>query len=82
MHLYWLSSMTKTASTLSADSLTELKDFSSLLSKTRAMTSSSEDSPQEDYFSTKEKALGYVYDGYIRSRPYLLLIGSNRPKIQ
>ena len=56
--------MTETATILSANSLTELKDFSSLLSKTRAMTSSREDSPQEDYFSTKEKALGYVYDGY------------------
>jgi hypothetical protein len=42
----------------------ELKDLSSLLSKTRVMTSSDEDSPQEDYFSTKEKALGHVYDGY------------------
>jgi|SRR5215216_539333 len=56
--------MTETALTVSADTLTELKDFSSLLSKTRVMTSSSEDSPQEDYFSTKDKALGYVYDGY------------------
>jgi hypothetical protein len=56
--------MTNVASTLSADSFTELKDFSSLLSKTRTMTSNKEDSPKEDYFGTKEKALGYVYDGY------------------
>jgi hypothetical protein len=28
------------------------------------MTSSKEDSPKEEYFDTKEKALGHVYDGY------------------
>src|SRR3712207_4462543 len=55
--------MTET-SMLSAGSLTELKDLTSLLNKTRDMIYSKEDSPQEDYFSTKDKALGYVYDGY------------------
>ena len=71
MYAYYLADMSKkiTAAISSSPSssfnpLTKLSDFPSLLSKTRAMTSSREDSPQEDYFDTKEKALSYIYDAY------------------